>query len=751
MALPAYADFMIIFGICLIFYALLRILTSISNKWKEMMMRRIAVALAKRKAIKDDFRARNGYSWDYVCIFKVFDSDEIISKVQNKFSMKYILTQIADAGLETKLFYSAMKKQVFCKIRAALPRLSREADRVNYKLNLDPMGVSNYLAEGKKSIVNGEVEKDEKGDEIYKWKPVYIPEGSLLTNIAPTEYIYAKFEDKPHLRYLYKTWENNTIFRGVDRLKLLSSIIKARKSEGGAFLDIFRRQRDGCIDSFYPLHDFVELRTIEEKWLIVFQLPWNQNVDVAKDYFGEKIGFYFLFLGHYTSWLFPAAFVGFLCWIDVAAEDNNPNANSMPVFAVFMALWSTFFLEYWKRKEKTYAMKWGMSGFEDEEIDRPQFEGDLKPNPVDGRPYFYFSSFRKNVRLFVTSSMAASLTLTVVGVIAAIFVMRIIMSKSPEMNLNGINLAGSIASIANALQIQIFGVIYDEFAIRANSYENHRTDTQYEDALITKTFVFQFINSYAALWYIAFIKPFIAELDPCLGTCMQELSTSLSVIFIVRLLVGNFTAVAVPAITRRYKDKQLEEVDEVSEVEHSSMRGTYDVLLGTFQDYAGAVIQYGYATMFISSFPLAVVMAVINNYVQLRIDAWKLCQEYRRPEPRSQEDIGSWYDILEIISFCAVLTNSGIIAFTGTIFINSTWIMRVWIFILMVALILGAKFTFAFMVPDVPDEVNIQLERQDFIISKVLYDAVDDFDDENTKKVKLTADFVIRITDDDPM
>ena len=54
MALPAYADFMIIFGICLIFYALLRILTSISNKWKEMMMRRIAVALAKRKAIKDD-------------------------------------------------------------------------------------------------------------------------------------------------------------------------------------------------------------------------------------------------------------------------------------------------------------------------------------------------------------------------------------------------------------------------------------------------------------------------------------------------------------------------------------------------------------------------------------------------------------------------------------------------------------------------------------------------------------------------
>ena len=158
LGVPAYADFLIIFGICLMFYSMLKLLMSISNKWKEMMMRRISIALAKRKAIKDDFRARNGYSWDYVCIFKVFDSDEDIKPIQKKRSMKYILTQLSDGGLETKLFYSAMKKQVFCKIRAALPRLCREADRVKYKLKLDPMGVANYLSEGKKSIVNGKIE-----------------------------------------------------------------------------------------------------------------------------------------------------------------------------------------------------------------------------------------------------------------------------------------------------------------------------------------------------------------------------------------------------------------------------------------------------------------------------------------------------------------------------------------------------------------------------------------------------------------
>lgn len=32
-------------------------------------------------------------------------------------------------------------------------------------------------------------------------------------------------------------------------------------------------------------------------------------------------------------------------------------------------------LEGWKRKEATTAMKWGMSSYEDRELERPEFEG----------------------------------------------------------------------------------------------------------------------------------------------------------------------------------------------------------------------------------------------------------------------------------------------------------------------------------------------------------------------------------------
>ena len=37
-------------------------------------------------------------------------------------------------------------------------------------------------------------------------------------------------------------------------------------------------------------------------------------------------------------------------------------------------------------------------------------------------------------------------------------------------------------------------------------WENHRTDSSFESALIFKTFAFQFVNSYFSFFYIAFFK-----------------------------------------------------------------------------------------------------------------------------------------------------------------------------------------------------------------------------------------------------
>jgi len=47
-------------------------------------------------------------------------------------------------------------------------------------------------------------------------------------------------------------------------------------------------------------------------------------------------------------------------------------------------------LEFWKRSEKTHAMRWGMTEFEENESDRPSFEGMKKRSPITGKIYKYF-------------------------------------------------------------------------------------------------------------------------------------------------------------------------------------------------------------------------------------------------------------------------------------------------------------------------------------------------------------------------
>ena len=88
----------------------------------------------------------------------------------------------------------------------------------------------------------------------------------------------------------------------------------------------------------------------------------------------------------------------------------------------------------------------------------------------------------------------------------------------------------------------------------------------YEDSLIIKMFVFQFINSYASFFFIAFIAAYLEEppgtpsnwVGQCGGPdCMTPLSINLAIIFGTRLTLSNFLDIFIPYMT--YKNKLKEE------------------------------------------------------------------------------------------------------------------------------------------------------------------------------------------------
>lgn len=70
-----------------------------------------------------------------------------------------------------------------------------------------------------------------------------------------------------------------------------------------------------------------------------------------------------------------------------------------------------------------------------------------------------------------------------------------------------------------------------------------------------------------------------------------------------------------------------------------------------------AVIQFGFVTIFVAAFPLAPLFALLNNIIEIRLDAYKYVTQYQRAPANKAQDIGAWYSILEGIIFIAVLSN----------------------------------------------------------------------------------------------
>ena len=88
--------------------------------------------------------------------------------------------------------------------------------------------------------------------------------------------------------------------------------------------------------------------------------------------------------------------------------------------------------------------------------------------------------------------------------------------------------------------------------------------------------------------------------------------------------------------------------------------------LSTFDEFNELTIQYGYLALFGPAFPLAPLLALINNVVSIRIDAVKFCTVFQRPKWGPAEDIGAWNSVLNVLGILAVLINSTMICFIGS-------------------------------------------------------------------------------------
>jgi len=151
---------------------------------------------------------------------------------------------------------------------------------------------------------------------------------------------------------------------------------------------------------------------------------------------------------------------------------------------------------------------------------RAEFDGEWVLSPITGKLEEVFPFWQAVKRKFIAVICVIMYVFCALGAIVGVFVLRAALAHT-TLELGTIL---AIAGVVNGLQIQIFNFVYAKISVNLNDYENHRTDSQYENYLIGKSFGFKVINSFATMIYIGFYKRFDWDVRYCKGSFLQRIA-----------------------------------------------------------------------------------------------------------------------------------------------------------------------------------------------------------------------------------
>ncbi|KAM7087136.1 anoctamin-1 isoform 10-T11 [Molossus nigricans] len=368
-------------------------------------------------------------------------------------------------------------------------------------------------------------------------------------------------------------------------------------------------------------------------------------------------------------------------------------------FSIFMALWAATFMEHWKRKQMRLNYRWDLTGFEEEE-DHPRaeyearvLEKSLRKESKNKETDKVKLTWRDRFPAYFTNLVSIVFMIAVTfAIVLGVIIYRIstaaalAMNSSPSVRSNIRVTVTATAVIINLVVIILLDEVYGCIAKWLTKIEVPKTEKNFEERLIFKAFLLKFVNSYTPIFYVAFFKGrFVGRpgdyvyifrsfrMEECApGGCLMELCIQLSIIMLGKQLIqNNLFEIGIPKMKKFVRYLRLKRRSPADHEEYAKRKQRYEAdftlepFAGLTPEYMEMIIQFGFVTLFVASFPLAPLFALLNNIIEIRLDAKKFITELRRPVAVRAKDIGIWYNILRGVGKLAVIINAFVISFTS--------------------------------------------------------------------------------------
>ena len=379
-------------------------------------------------------------------------------------------------------------------------------------------------------------------------------------------------------------------------------------------------ESNSIIEDYFPLH-IGDMHQIFEKKLFS-----KDNPSLTRSYFNDEVALYFSWVNHYTKFVIFPAIVSSIMYLCSKFISNKIFESLRIIYALSITIWVQFFIIFWNRKESALKVMWDNDSRKIEKEDkRKEFKGDINQNIINGGYELYYSE-KKQIINYLKSIVVSFIFLCI-----------------------------AVYFIKKSIALNIFGSIYNTVNKKLTENENHRSKTQYYNSYIIKKFIFDSLNYFFELFYIAFA---LKDLD--------EIAYSMRFYFYSGKVFKLIAELALPFIDdvlfmtgeqkpeNNFEKRFLlgEEIDQ-KEVIKQANYSKYN----SFSHYYHLIQDFCFLTLFASCAPLAPILIWFNNDYEIKNKINKFFKEIRRPDFVKKKNIGAWRYIIECIGIMSIITN----------------------------------------------------------------------------------------------
>jgi hypothetical protein len=370
--------------------------------------------------------------------------------------------------------------------------------------------------------------------------------------------------------------------------------------------------------------------------------------------------------------------------------------------------------KFWSRYQSQLAFSWGVVGLENREKVRPAFKAQGDSNNIDSKnidsnnidsnnigsnnkdsnnidccqrlifggvkkvtsyldrnssDYIVASQANKYMRIILSVTACLSLGAVIIFCTFQVYSLQHLLESDTTISFLGIYLSPYsqyITTALNVMQTLFFQPITRYVNYILTEFENHRTQTEFHDAVIAKSSMFAFITSFVSFFYIAFIAGNqivvlfgYSEVETCAGyeTCMEALSYNLvATVFagFVKHLITEFSPIKrLNAIlnanylvdsdaSKKLRDEQNHLAIFAAQYFKFDSLGAdakWDAMLA--YNYTAFFTEFGLMLFFLSVYPFVILLVFFSQWIEVLGDM-RVVVKALRTLPVAAEDIGSY-------------------------------------------------------------------------------------------------------------